>query len=639
MNWMLLAPLYLLGGLAVAIPLIVHLKNRQQSLPYLFPTLRFIAPSQSRLHRWRNLVQLLVFSLRVLALLALVLAFARPWQKKSAFAVEEAGILVLDVSGSMNAGQAWDRAGDKIKAWIKSREAGTRASVISMGRTGRQIVPFGGNIKDLETALAKVEPTYEGTAVDQALREADDLLQKENVRRKTITVISDMTATAWDKVKWDQPLSPGVRLLIDDVSEHKPENAAVVNVTAPRNFLKMEDPFPVTATIRNFAEVPKTLWITCRVNDKDWGKVINATLPAGGARDVAFAIKPAGFMPVKGEIRIEPEDILPQDNKRFFCVNPRNPVRVGRLKSDPQESDIFLKTALMPYGETASNRFAWIELAPDNPGDLKKQVDVVIMDEGINLSQNSASLLTTFVRNGGAIVLILGEADQPTAWEQEMGLTLDRKRSTGSLATGQHFHAIEFRHPALQQFSMPRGGDLFRVNMYAWRAFKLAGAQPLIRMVNGDPLLAIRNIGTGKLVVFAFPFERSWSDWPLQATFLPMLDRLVNWLAEQGLGNQNFLAGDPLPDGQRAGKPGFVQDPVISNQAWVVNLDPAESDLIRKFNPRLASRLENPVRVITTTGQAPVFSGEEKNTLSWWLLLAVVAFSLAELCLANRTPG
>jgi hypothetical protein len=74
-----LTPWFLLGGLAVGIPIWVHLIRRQQAEPLRLPSLMFFRRLPVRTMSRRYLEHLLLLAARCLLILLLALAFARPF--------------------------------------------------------------------------------------------------------------------------------------------------------------------------------------------------------------------------------------------------------------------------------------------------------------------------------------------------------------------------------------------------------------------------------------------------------------------------------------------------------------------------------------------------------------------------------
>src|SRR5919106_1319320 len=109
-----LAPLFLAGLAALAIPVLVHLIQRERKNVVRFPSLMFVRriPYSSirrrRIHNWALLM------LRLAALALIVLAFARPFFRGATLAAAAGGardiVVLLDRSYSMGHGDQWERA-------------------------------------------------------------------------------------------------------------------------------------------------------------------------------------------------------------------------------------------------------------------------------------------------------------------------------------------------------------------------------------------------------------------------------------------------------------------------------------------------------------------------------------------------
>src|SRR5438876_12381538 len=110
MNWLGFANPWLLAGLAaVGLPILIHYLTRARPRRVAFPPFKFLLEAgagQQAIHRLRTFILL---ALRSLAVLALVLLFARPIIKPSGAGAnpktKERVILILDASLSMRAVQ------------------------------------------------------------------------------------------------------------------------------------------------------------------------------------------------------------------------------------------------------------------------------------------------------------------------------------------------------------------------------------------------------------------------------------------------------------------------------------------------------------------------------------------------------
>ena len=105
-----LYPAFLLGGLAVAIPIVLHLLRRDVAPDVPFTAVRLLTKSPVERSRRRSLRDVLLLAARVAALLLLAAAFARPFAPSAASAMQPLTIIGIDRSFSMGAPGGLERA-------------------------------------------------------------------------------------------------------------------------------------------------------------------------------------------------------------------------------------------------------------------------------------------------------------------------------------------------------------------------------------------------------------------------------------------------------------------------------------------------------------------------------------------------
>src|SRR5256714_15522590 len=100
-----LNPIFLLGAMAAALPVLAHLVRRTRAAKIQFPSLMFLRRIEQKTIRKRRLRNWLLFALRCAAVVLLALAFARPYFSGASAAptsssLSSSGILI-DVSDSI----------------------------------------------------------------------------------------------------------------------------------------------------------------------------------------------------------------------------------------------------------------------------------------------------------------------------------------------------------------------------------------------------------------------------------------------------------------------------------------------------------------------------------------------------------
>src|SRR5215470_17008806 len=115
-----LAPAFLAGLAAIAVPVIIHLINRERKVVVEFPSLMFLQRIPYKSVRRQKLRHILLLAMRCLAIALLVAAFARPFfeHKKNPVAGLTGAreiVVLLDHSASMGYAHRWSRAQDAAK--------------------------------------------------------------------------------------------------------------------------------------------------------------------------------------------------------------------------------------------------------------------------------------------------------------------------------------------------------------------------------------------------------------------------------------------------------------------------------------------------------------------------------------------
>src|SRR2546427_10073008 len=119
-----LSPFVLLGLGALAIPVLVHLIQRERKRVVEFPSLMFVRRIPYQSVRRRRIRHWALLMLRAAAVALIVLAFARPFFRRDGSAIAATGgarevVLLLDQSARMGYGDHWQKARDAAHAGVR----------------------------------------------------------------------------------------------------------------------------------------------------------------------------------------------------------------------------------------------------------------------------------------------------------------------------------------------------------------------------------------------------------------------------------------------------------------------------------------------------------------------------------------
>lgn len=95
---------FLAAGVAVVLPIVIHLLFRPRTRTVQMGSLRFLQQVIREHRQRRRIQQWLLLSLRMLAVLLLVLLFGRPyWDRSHSRGLDQEVVLIVDRSASMHA--------------------------------------------------------------------------------------------------------------------------------------------------------------------------------------------------------------------------------------------------------------------------------------------------------------------------------------------------------------------------------------------------------------------------------------------------------------------------------------------------------------------------------------------------------
>src|SRR5215510_13920591 len=126
------APLGLVALGALAIPVAIHLIQRERKRVVEFPSLMFLRRIPYQSVRRRRLRDITLLMMRLAALALIVMAFARPFFRRDSLAAAaqngaREAVILVDASYSMGYGDRWAKAQAAARSAINALNPGDRA--------------------------------------------------------------------------------------------------------------------------------------------------------------------------------------------------------------------------------------------------------------------------------------------------------------------------------------------------------------------------------------------------------------------------------------------------------------------------------------------------------------------------------
>jgi aerotolerance regulator-like protein/VWA domain-containing protein len=556
-----LTPLFLVGLAALAIPVIIHLIQRERKNVVHFPSLMFLQRIPYRSVQRRRIRNWPLLLLRLAALMLIVAAFARPFFERAELARAAAQgarevVILIDKSYSMAYGDRWSRAAAQAHDQIGKLGPTDRGSVVFFSSGADVALRSTPDRGRLNAAVDIAKPGAGATRYGPALKLAGSISSESALPRREVVLISDFQRTGWEGAEGVR-LPDGVTLTPISVGDAQTTNVSVTPVSLQRSTFSEQDRVTVTGGVTNHASKPvSNLEISLEVD----GRVLDSqriSVEPNSSASVTFApFTPAG-RDTRGTVRIA-NDALPLDNAFFFTVSPKEPVRIviAQRPGAPPESSLYLTRALA-IGEAPPFEISSRSVDSLTPDVLQRASVVIVNDAPI--AQFTADRLGAFVAKGGGVLVALGDHG---AWPVSTGPGDILPAAPGQAvdrATGPpaRLGALEYAHAIFEPFRAPRSGDFSGARFYTYRAVTPAKeAQILARYDDGAPALLERRVGNGRVLLWTSSFDLRGSELPLRSVFLPFVHRMVTTLASYTERPSWLTIGDVLEAAPAAPVPG-----------------------------------------------------------------------------------
>jgi hypothetical protein len=679
-----LAPLFLFALAAIAVPLLVHLTHRQRREPVAFPSLMFLRRVEFKTTKRQRLRDRLLFAMRLLALVLLVAAFARPFVSDSTAAPTAANpgrdvVVLVDASFSMRAGGRWAAAQAAARRIVDGMGPGDRATLVRFAGRAEAVQQPTGDKGTLRAAIDAMKPGDETGRYAPALSLARTAASRAERPRREVLLVTDLQRTGWAPDA-ELRLPDGVRFDVVDVGEETPANLAVTGVDFLRTTSDGREQVVATARVANRADVAaERVPVAIALDGREVATAV-ATVPANGVAAVRLGPFALPSATVRGQVTAG-RDALPGDDVRHFTLDRGRSLGV-LLVQDPTASPartLYLRRALEIGGDPAFR----VDVDRDGGPTMAQLLDhqVVILDDARPPRGQMARRLVDWVSSGGGMIVTFGERARSSDWAGDLapllpgavGEPVDRMGDGGG-----RLGTLDRSHPVLEPFAAPRSGNFSAPRFFRHRAITPAeGVASVARWDDGSVALAERRVGRGRVLAWGSTLDNVWSDLPLQPVFLPLVRQLVqhaaSWDGErpwETVGAALDLSGLSRSAGADSATAEWVvlsptgrQERLTPRSAslaldeagvWevrrfgmrgaparlvAVNVDPAESDLARVEKAEVMAAVAPNAQATGGPIDAASLTEEEqesRQSLWWFLLLAAALLFAAETVLSNR---
>ncbi len=673
-----LSPWFLVGALAIGLPIFLHLFQKEKKSSLSFASLMFLRRLPVKQTRRRRLKYLLLLALRCLAFLLIVAAFARPvatgaWLNVNPLAARSV-VILIDRSMSVSQTSAWQESLRAARNQIQSLGEGDEGMIIQFGQLVQTVTGWETSPEILLEALqSKVRPSYESTAYTEGMRAAAEQLQEARNRKKVIFLITDLQREGLaSSGAWKAP--PEVTVEVHSL-EAPDENLYVQQVRLNRDVFTKKYPNPILVNLSTSPprqiEGEVQLFISGEMRDRQ-----SFQTGENGSALLTFDPFELEEGTTRGRIVAIYADPLQADNTFHFVVERQSPRIIALIAGSKSDRDaFFLERALsagenLPYSVKRRNSLSQVNLDPS-------ATPLLILDNLPSLP--SASAIEGYLEKGGGVIVALGDKARSEAYNQQWkdllpARLLERRFVRSGKRPFTSMTEISWEHPAFAVFQDVYKSTISTTQFFSyWKLEALAESVVFARFSEGDPAL-VENAPEkpGRLILFSAGSGSAWSDFPLRSAYVPFWQAAVQYATgwssrpaagriNQSLGLDSWSAGDQSPSGElnvldpqgrrvlgldedrpdfiRLSQPGHYEIRSNKKTDWMAaNTLPFESNLESvPLEDFLAALVPPQSRGDQNLEAGEQVEAQERQQSLWWLfLLGAAAVLVLEALVANR---
>jgi hypothetical protein len=515
-------PVFLYGLFSLAIPVIIHLFNFQRPKVVYFTNLKFIKLADENTKKGIALKHLLILLMRLLFLLFLVLAFARPVLAPSGQKdlSPKAVAVYLDNSMSMqnqvSGGRAIESGLSFLSALSDVSPDGTQFRFTDNSfRYQDQYFLTKEKFKD---RLTEESYTYTGREFKniwnrQLLPISNTEIQSPN----TVYWLSDFQKSTSGNLASIVPDS-AIQLKIIPIQNPDIANVYIDSVWLASPFIKQGEINYLKVKVANTGQKEVTgMSITSVVDEKPSGST-SVDIPARGSSEIEFGFTASSSGEIKIQLAFE-EQPVSFDNQFYAIIHPVAKINIALISSLDES---YIKKV---YGGEDAFKLSAFSLRNIDYTSLQK-ANLVIVEDFDLLDDNVVKFLQGYVEGGGSLVLIPGEkqiTSKLNGISKSLGLgTLEYINQENKIALAipdkrQPFFSGIFEE-IKSDMTMPEVKNILK-----WSGWDEDILLDKIKV----PYLSAKNLGKGIIYILGSPLSAKYTNLTAHSLFVPLMYKLA----------------------------------------------------------------------------------------------------------------
>ena len=511
-------PEILYGLFALLIPVIVHLFNFRRYKKYYFSNVALLREFSFETKRKSRLKHLLVMILRMLALAALVIAFAGPQTKTdNTNTTNKTKAIYIDNSFSMEAGdrngRLFDHAIATARQIIKQSERDAEFLVLdNSGFLSQRAFNKDEALSKIDAL--KISPKHKTIAA--VVEDFKMFVAQQNIEGLSSFLFSDFQKSAFDIVNF--PSDSLVSWNFVRMQQQSANNILIDSCWIEEPVILPKKINTLMVRLRNVSEknFPKAaLKLFINGHNKS---VAETDLPANGSKilKMQFSTGKEGWNSAYLEIEDYPISFDDKLYFSFFVDRKINVLTIGSENDNKYLKAFFATDSVFGFEQSATNSINYQNLS-------SKQL--IILNSAEDISSGLISELKKYVNKGGKLFIFPSGSNKTNQLNSLLSV-FNAGKISGPNKTETRVKGVKLKNSLFSNAieKIPENADLPVV----FEKFNIKNnytnkTETLISLVNGDVFLLKKNYGSGILYLIAVPLDPAYSNLSTHSLFVPLM--------------------------------------------------------------------------------------------------------------------
>lgn len=479
-----------------------------------------LAQIQTQSKKTKNIKKWLILASRILAIAALVIAFAQPYiptigktikQKNTAIYIDNS----LSMSAEGEAGQLLENAKSIARNIVKGLENNAKVQILS-----NDLAPQSFTLSTKENAILAIDEITISPAKNELssiLNSVQQLAAKEHLEGSTLFVLSDFQKNQdFETIEGDSSIA----LELIPIANNNAGNISIDSVWLAEPVSQQGRKVNLSAKVSNHgSESIESATLNLAINERQQAAE-SFSLDAKENKIINLSFSPREGGLISGKLSITDYPII-FDDTYFFTLDIQSKIEVliisGNPKNDVYFDKIFQNDSLFGYETSTLASVKYTEL-PSKA--------FVVLHSAENISTGLSAALNSFVKNGGVLLHI--PSDKQANYTEFLnalalpsyGAVQTPKLSIATEGMKGKFYADVFEKtptnvllPTVQQHYTISGNTL--------------GFSPILQLKNNQTIIGQKKLENGMIFLSGVPLDSDWSNFYSSELFIVTLLKMA----------------------------------------------------------------------------------------------------------------